>query len=287
MLEISVCSFQKPSDHEVALTNIASISKVEGKNFRHGDIEDFLKFIACVKGHKWTSLMIKRVYFGNWLRDYSQALDVGTLKTVQADTIRILVWVLSFLGFGYATGEFEVTADRLGVYRPEEHIDNPRDYADNADARQFDPRLRPPVQPIELAVDPETGMKNYIANEKLGIATSIGYVKYSLGRSIHYGRVYSHGTGGKGKEDDLCEALRCLGQALHCLEDWGAHTNYVELVLREMGFSNVFPHTGTATQINLRGRQVFPLVTGESCIFLGITRRPLPKLLCGDNMIVR
>lgn len=26
------------------------------------------------------------------------------------------------MSFGYATGEFEVTADRLGVYRPEEHI---------------------------------------------------------------------------------------------------------------------------------------------------------------------
>lgn len=53
----------------------------------------------------------------------SQAMDVGTLKSLQADTIRILVWVLSFMSFGYATGEFEVTAERLGVYRPEEHIE--------------------------------------------------------------------------------------------------------------------------------------------------------------------
>lgn len=28
--------------------------------------------------------------------------------------------------FGYATGEFEVTEERLGCYRPEEHIDNPK-----------------------------------------------------------------------------------------------------------------------------------------------------------------
>ena len=47
-----------------------------------------LKTIAFIKGHKWTSMMVKRVYFGNWLRDYSQAVDVGTLKGVQADTIR-------------------------------------------------------------------------------------------------------------------------------------------------------------------------------------------------------
>lgn len=50
-------------------------------------------------------------------------MDVGTLKSLPADTIRILVWILSFLTFGYATGEFEVTGDRLGVYRPEEHIE--------------------------------------------------------------------------------------------------------------------------------------------------------------------
>lgn len=55
--------------------------------------------------------------------DSSQAMDVGTLKSLQADTIRVLVWILSFMTFGYATGEFEVTSDRLGVYRPEEHIE--------------------------------------------------------------------------------------------------------------------------------------------------------------------
>ena len=47
-----------------------------------------------------------------WLigrRDYSQALDVGTLsKGLDSPTIRILVWVLGFMSFGYATGEFEV-----------------------------------------------------------------------------------------------------------------------------------------------------------------------------------
>ena len=44
--------------------DIASISAVEGKNWRHGDIEDVLKTVACISGHKWTSMMIKRVYFG-------------------------------------------------------------------------------------------------------------------------------------------------------------------------------------------------------------------------------
>lgn len=252
-----------PSVTAFGAGNIPSISSIEGINFRHGDIEDMLKTVACIKGHKWTSMMIKRVYFGNWLRDYSQAVDVGSLKGVSAPTIRILVWVLSFLSFGYATQEFEVTDERLGVYRPEEHIDNPKDYADNKDARHHDPRLRGPVQKAELEIDMNTGMKNYIANEYGGWATSSGYVKFSLSRSIHFGRLYTSGSGNsKGNESDLCEALRCLGQALHCLEDFSAHSNYVELALREMGYRDVFPHTGVSTELNIQGHYIYPLTTG-------------------------
>src|SRR5436853_7707022 len=80
--------------------NIASIAKIEGKNWRHGDIEDTLKGLLALRGAKWTAMNIRRVYFGNWLRDYSQALDVGTLKSANKDTIRVVVWVLSFLSFG-------------------------------------------------------------------------------------------------------------------------------------------------------------------------------------------
>ncbi|KAL1877544.1 hypothetical protein VTK73DRAFT_8602 [Phialemonium thermophilum] len=243
--------------------NIPSIAQVEGHNWRHGDIEDMLKTVAFLHGKKWTSMMIARTYFGNWLRDYSQAVDVGSLKGVNAATIRILVWVLSFMAHGYATEEFEVTEERLGVYRPEEHIDNPLGYADGEDARKYDPRLRGPVDPRELEVDPRTGMKNYIANESGGWATSAGYLRFSFARSIHFGRVYTHGANGtSGKEADLCEALRCLGQALHCMEDFSAHSNYCELALRELGYHEVFPHCGTAAQIHIRGKTVYPIVTG-------------------------
>ncbi|KAI0484110.1 heterokaryon incompatibility Het-C [Xylariaceae sp. FL0804] len=242
--------------------NIPSIAQVEGINWRHGDIEDMLKTIAFLHGKKWTTLLVQRTYFGNWLRDYSQAVDVGSLKGVNAETIRILVWVLSFLANGYATEEFEVTADRLGVYRPEEHIDNPLGYAEGTDARKFDPRLRGPVLPEETEIDMRTGMKNYIANEGGNWATSVGYLRFSIGRSIHFGRLYTSGSHGKGKEEDLCEALRCLGQSLHCMEDFSAHSNYCELALRELGYHGVFPHCGANSEITLHGRRVFPIVTG-------------------------
>jgi Heterokaryon incompatibility protein Het-C len=59
-------------------------------------------------------------------------------------------------------------------------------------------------------VDPNTGMKNYIANETGQWATSTDYIKFSLRRSIHFGRLYTSGRN-KGREEDLFEALRCLG----------------------------------------------------------------------------
>ena len=156
----------------------ASLSSIEGQNWRHGDIEDTLLNILMSRaagGKKFSKLDVKRVYFGNWLRDYSQAVDVGTVKYVSAEAIRLLIWVLGFMvsggtlqsslisdgpsqSFGYGSKEFEVTFDRLGCYRPENHIDNPKDYADNIDARKYDRRLRGPVdERRELAINPQTG----------------------------------------------------------------------------------------------------------------------------------
>lgn len=73
----------------------------------------------AVGGKKFDKIMVSRTYFGNWLRDYSQAIDVGTVKSVSAEAIRLLLCILGFLTFGFGSREFEVTADRLGCYRPE------------------------------------------------------------------------------------------------------------------------------------------------------------------------
>ncbi len=53
-----------------------------------------LTSLAFLQGKKWSSMNVKRVYFGNWLRDYSQAVDVGSLKGVNGATIRILVYLV-------------------------------------------------------------------------------------------------------------------------------------------------------------------------------------------------
>jgi hypothetical protein len=61
--------------------NIPTVSFLEGKAFRHGDIEDILAemliraatsdvttgFGVKAVGKKFSDLNVKRVYFGNWL----------------------------------------------------------------------------------------------------------------------------------------------------------------------------------------------------------------------------
>ena len=95
-------------------------------------------------------------------------MDVAGLSKLSRQQILNLIMALGFLAHGYATQEFEVTEDRLGalavslsvlitragVYLPTEHIDNPKGYNDGKDARQVHPGLRPPVQQIELEIDP-------------------------------------------------------------------------------------------------------------------------------------
>lgn len=180
----------------------------------------------AVGGKKFDKLNVSRVYFGNWLRDYSQAIDVGTVKSVSAEAIRLLLSVLGFLTFGYGSREFEVTAERLGCYRPEDHIDNPKNYADNIDARQYDRRLRGPVdERVELGIDPETGMKNYIANERANIMTSALHVRRLFSKCIELGRNYRRSR----NKAEFHEALRLLGTGLHCLE--GMHLTYVAIPL--------------------------------------------------------
>ncbi|KAJ6781436.1 hypothetical protein PWT90_10288 [Aphanocladium album] len=244
--------------------NIASISKIEGQNWRHGDIEDALLSIAMARafnGKKFSKLMVSRVYFGNWLRDYSQAIDVGTVKSVSAEAIRLLLCVLGFMTFGFGSAEFEVTADRVGCYRPEDHIDNPKDYADNVDARQYYDRLRGPVDTnAELSIDERNGMKKYIASENDNIMTSAKHIRNLFTRCIELGRRYKENS----DKADRNEALRLMGTGLHCLEDFFAHSNYTELVLIEMGERDVFPHCGSNTKIQLEGAQdsVYPITTG-------------------------
>ena len=105
--------------------SVPTSSGLFGFNGRHGDVATLLLSIPitmAASSAKMNELNMKRVYFGNWLRDYSQIMDVTMLQKAPEEVLRAIVSILGFMEFGFATREFDVTRERLGVYRPEEHI---------------------------------------------------------------------------------------------------------------------------------------------------------------------
>ncbi|KAG9019345.1 hypothetical protein FRB90_003751 [Tulasnella sp. 427] len=239
-------------------------SGLTGHAFRHGDLEYSLKPWIATRQNSTTGWQFKdgdvdHIYFGNWLRDYSQVIDTGSLKVFDASTLVTIVKVLGYLQFGSASGPFEVTSDRLGVYLPVEHMDNPHNYAGGQDARKYDPRLRPPVQPMELLIDPKSGLKNYIANDSGGWDTSKAYIRRQLQAVATQGRAAMASK----SDDTRSQAYSLLGSALHPLEDLLAHSNFLELTLSCLGHTSVFPFVGNSTQImSPLGKTVYPMVTG-------------------------
>ncbi|KAM3453977.1 hypothetical protein MY5147_007195 [Beauveria neobassiana] len=242
-------------------------SVADGSNFkefvwRHGDIVEVLRFLpsSIVTNIGFTQLQRRQIYFGNWLRDFSQVVDATCLENIPESILRAIVSILAMMEFGYATDEFDVTRERLGCYRHVEHIDNPCGYSDNA--QSIDPRLRGPVDPVELEFDPQTGMKNYIANSGNSWETSSDYIRDQLSKCIDLGR-----RGRAGDHAAQKESFIHLGAALHTLEDFAAHSNYIELCLQELGEKDVFAFVGDACRLPLPSslqsdRKVAPLVTG-------------------------
>ncbi|KAH8921224.1 heterokaryon incompatibility Het-C [Atractiella rhizophila] len=282
VLWFSICLFLAllGSVNAFGAGEIPSFSYCKDSAYRHGDIESVLGDLvrwdglssgggllgaavgmlsaAAAGGPKFSKADVNRVYFGNWLRDYSQAMDIAGLSKATKETIVLVLSVLGFMTFGFATEEFELTEDKLGVYLPVQHVDNPKGYGGNEDPRKYHPALRGPVMAEELEIDERTGLKNYIAREGESYDTSAAWVRRSLHRAIELAQQ----TGGA-DSPALFEAYRLMGGALHTLEDLLAHSNWCELTLKRMGHTSVFCHVGDDVRVRTReGEEIEPLVTG-------------------------
>jgi hypothetical protein len=196
---------------------------------------------------------LQSISFGNWLRDHSQILDPKIVRATHVpknfpdvlsrDALTRIVDVLSIKQFTsmreQMPSDFTVSPERLGVYRPSEHIDNPRSTASNApDPTTRDPDFEQLVltgNPL-LEVDHETSMKRYIKRSE-------DFMASELRNAMLAGRTPA--------------GMRDLGSALHVLEDFFSHSNFVELALIKNGHSTVLPWTSAADC-----KAGLPLVTG-------------------------
>jgi hypothetical protein len=196
---------------------------------------------------------VDAVYFGNWLRDYSQIVDPKIIRApdmpeafpsvFSRQALTDLVDVLAAKKFPDLRmrypDQMKVTTDKLGVYLPYEHIDNPL-VTEPAfeDPQARDPDFEPWVLPGNplLGADRATSMKRYIPR-------SVEYMESQLRIAM--------------QEKKSLEGLRSFGAALHVLEDLFAHSNFSELSLIVRGHVKVLPWT---TPAHLKWN--LPLVTG-------------------------
>lgn len=255
LLVLAIVTLITPA-HAFGAGYVARGSNRQGVNYRHGDILLNVYFLTHVH-----STLVRQIYFGNWLRDFSQLIDRKAIELVPEPILRAVVAIFAHLQFGYSTGEFEVTPERLGCYRPEEHIDNPKGYEGGSNEPPYH-QLRLQVLPEELSVQNQTGMKSYIRNQDFtGVnETSLDFIERQLVAAIACGRARDP------------EAYTHLGAALHTLEDFVAHSNWVELCIQMLGaqgglpaseaMMDVFAFTGGAAKVKTSRGLYAPIVTG-------------------------
>ncbi len=241
-----------------------------GSSDAHGHTHQTIEWV--LRDFNFRRDEIDAVYFGNWLRDYSQVVDPKITRApdmpkefpalLSRQAWAELVDVLAAKKFPdlrmrYPT-EMKVTAGKLGVYRPYEHIDNPLVIDPSlADPRVRDADFEPWVLPGDplLGADRATSMKRYIPR-------SVDYMQQQLRVAM------------KGKRS--LRGLRSFGAALHVLEDLFAHSNFTELSLIKTGHVRVLPWTTPA-----RVKWNLPLVTGTfgGTDIIASLAAPLGKIL--------
>jgi hypothetical protein len=257
-------------------------------SFGHESIEDALETVGFDEAQR------KAIYFGNWLRDYSQLIDpkivhpesgtgsdtaqiieaiaTGQLPRVSREKLTAIVDLFALKEFHslQQTPEdrevYRVTPQLLGVYRAHEHIDNPT----TLDREAFDPRsidadftvLVFPEDKLN-AVLPKRSMKRYVRRP-------IAYMIKQLEAAK--------------KEGMTPKGMRQFGEALHVLEDYFAHSNFIELCLRKIGHVEVLPWT---TRVESRdiSRHEWPIITGMfgALDIVGSVTDPLAELLYGND----
>lgn len=221
-----------------------------GHSFGHQSIEDALNEVPGFRSEE----VRLEVYYGNWLRDYSQAIVPTLLRDPTApdapgftrEALTKVVDVMARQHFAN-TPQFSVDVGKLGVYRTEEHIDNPFGLADG---RSKDLALDAAPSAKQLDVNPGTWLKYHIDTDcsESGVKrpSALDFSSGALRRALAagftpLGRMH-------------------FGAALHTLEDFYSHSNFLELALIQVGFDRVWPWTAPVALPPMR--PIFPVVTG-------------------------
>jgi hypothetical protein len=170
---------------------------------------------------------IGRIYFGNWLRDWSQ-VPPGKAKSLVRGAVVSVLNVLSM-------GEFDrpFTEDQLGAYMPSEHMDNPLGgkNVESPDNTSPEARAAAAANEAQLSPDQRAWLQRERSPEFQAMITAAARAS-GLPEYIERGKAHSKeklrqavlGT-------DEAEWEMNLGNALHGIEDYFSHSNFTEVAL--------------------------------------------------------
>jgi peptidoglycan hydrolase-like protein with peptidoglycan-binding domain len=219
---------------------------------------------------------IRSVYFGNWQRDMSQVITPAIYEKLGARARAVYEMFFEMLDV-MAEADFGRRLDRVrfGAYRWEEHIDNPREFcAPLSTCGAIDPRTYAPIPAnsprkedapeahgLHFWTEGRGGLPNYLL-------ASQDYVLNQLSQAERKGPTQL--------------GLEHFGNAMHTVEDFYAHSNFIELCLNILdGVTD--PKTGRDAQTGqpvLDSLKRFRLTTG---VFLPQdTLTSINKIILGE-----
>jgi outer membrane protein OmpA-like peptidoglycan-associated protein len=184
------------------------------KGIEHDALQKMVQGLNCVRD----------IYFGNWQRDFSQLLTPSIYAELRELASPIYGLIFAMLDV-IAKAEFgrPLAPVRFGTYRWEEHIDNPRGFGTALDPRTYTPI--PPGKKREdepeadrlngffWREDPQSRLPNFIVASQKYVLKQLDLAAQS-------------GPTPLGREH--------FGNAMHTVEDFYAHSNFVELGLNHL-----------------------------------------------------
>ena len=222
------------------------IQRYQAGDEGHGGIEQ-----RALTGIGFTKAEVGQIYFGNWLRDFSQLNSSG--QPMAHNDLLSLFTVIRVLGWG--EWNREVTPDELGTYVPSEHLDNPdaaglspgiaddkrtvEDPAIRALEHDPDPTKRQIFQDALNRLSPEQ-RKAYDDEEAHRSDITAAAKRSGLPEYIERGKFHA--------KSKLTEAIGLgrgpaafakMGDALHAVEDYFSHSNFVDVCLWDLHTSGV------------------------------------------------
>ncbi|MFN8375081.1 MAG: HET-C-related protein [Anaerolineae bacterium] len=190
------------------------IQRFQAGETGHGGIE------REALGDLFSSDEIGQVYFGNWMRDFSQFPTVNSLPEF-LDPVLQVVSIVSMGEFNRPT-----TRAELGGYVASEHMDNPEGggTVEDPEVRADPARLAEALSHLSPA-QREEYERNEAARAEITAASAASHLPEYIERSkLHAKNKLREAAAA----EDEAEGRRLMGDALHAVEDYFAHSNFAD-----------------------------------------------------------